>query len=175
MATVKVKCRQLSSEKGKEKKKSRLEWVRNPVIFAAVLDVFKKKDSVVPQEEVIGKKKDLVALKEDLVVETKDWENLREDRECKNKDLLNIGEDSSETANVHVEDNFLKHREAVSKVSKKAKVRSSCEYGRDISFNLWFSRHCSICTFLKILLLLLLMQYLIYIICQIHSRDMILY
>jgi len=55
MTTVKVsKNRSYSDSDVKEKKKLKLEWVRNPAIFAAVLDVFKKKDLVGPRDDESG-------------------------------------------------------------------------------------------------------------------------
>lgn len=61
MATVKVsKNRQISvasklknSQGEKSVKKLKLEWVRNPTIFAAVLGVFKNKDTGDTENEVV--------------------------------------------------------------------------------------------------------------------------
>lgn len=49
MATVKF-SKTNNESANKSKKKLKLEWVRNPMIFAAVLQVFKKKDTVGPSD-----------------------------------------------------------------------------------------------------------------------------
>lgn len=49
MATVKF-SKTNNESANKSNKKLKLGWVRNPMIFAAVLQVFKKKDTVGPSD-----------------------------------------------------------------------------------------------------------------------------